>query len=301
VSSPEATETPTAAALSPAPDARALTLRDASYRYAGAAAPALRDISLSLAPGEVLGVVGPNESGKSTICLVAAGLAPASIGGQLQGSVAIDGVESVALKPFELAQRCGILFQNALTQLSGTSRSVWEEVAFGPRNLGLPLPEVVGRVESALGLLGIEALAPRDPGRLSGGQAQLVALASVLALRPGYLILDEPTSQLDPQGTRLVGDALAHLAAESGTGILIVEHKTDLLARMAGRVLVLDAGRVALAGPTADVLRDTRIGDLGVEPPSLVTLARAVSAAGRSIDPELLRPETWAEPAAGRA
>ena len=298
-------ESPARSAAAAAPDRapadRGLALQNATYRYAGAATPALHEVSFSLAPGEVLGVVGPNESGKSTLCLVAAGLAPASIGGQLQGSVAIDGVETVALKPFELAQRCGILFQNALTQLSGTSRSVWEEVAFGPRNLGLPLAEVVARVESALALLGIEALAGRDPGRLSGGQAQLVALASVLALRPGYLILDEPTSQLDPQGTRLVGEALAHLAAESGTGVLIVEHKTDLLARMAGRIIVLDAGRVVLAGPTAEVLGDARIGALGVEPPSLVTLGRAIAAAGRSIDPELLRPETWAEPDAGPA
>jgi energy-coupling factor transporter ATP-binding protein EcfA2 len=128
-----------------------------------------------------------------------------------------------------------------------------------------------------------------------------VALASVLALRPSYLILDEPTSQLDPQGTRLVGEALAHLAAESSTGILIVEHKTDLLARVAGRILVLDAGRVVLAGPTVEVLGDARIRALGVEPPSLVTLGRAIAAAGRSIDPQLLRPETWAEPAAGPA
>ncbi|HVA87382.1 MAG TPA: ABC transporter ATP-binding protein [Candidatus Saccharimonadales bacterium] len=266
----------------------------ATYRYAGATAPALSEVALSLMPGEVLGVVGPNESGKSTLCLVAAGLAPASIGGQLQGSVAIDGAETAALKPYELAQRCGILFQNALTQLSGTSRSVWEEVAFGPRNLGLSLPDVVASVESALASLGIEALAPRDPNRLSGGQAQLVALASVVALQPGYLILDEPTSQLDPQGTRLVGEALARLAQESGTGILIVEHKTDLLARMAGRIVVLDAGRVARTGPAAEVLADPTIHELGVEPPSLVSLARAITAAGQSIDPELLRAETWA-------
>ena len=273
----------------------------ATYRYAGATAPALSEVALSLMPGEVLGVVGPNESGKSTLCLVAAGLAPASIGGQLQGSVAIDGAETAALKPYELAQRCGILFQNALTQLSGTSRSVWEEVAFGPRNLGLSLPDVVASVESALASLGIEALAPRDPNRLSGGQAQLVALASVVALQPGYLILDEPTSQLDPQGTRLVGEALARLAQESGTGILIVEHKTDLLARMAGRIVVLDAGRVARTGPAAEVLADPTIHELGVEPPSLVSLARAITAAGQSIDPELLRAETWATPATAPA
>ena len=136
--------------------------------------------------------------------------------------------------------------------------------------------------------LGIATLAERDPQRLSGGQAQLVALASVLALRPLYLVLDEPTSQLDPQGTLLVGDALAALAGEAGTGILLVEHKTDLLARMAQRVLVLDAGRVALDGDAGTVLSDRALTGLGVQPPSAVELARAAREAGLTIDPATL-------------
>ena len=155
------------------------------------------------------------------------------------------------------------------------------------------MDEVVARVQDALAALTIEALAPRDPQRLSGGQAQLVALASVLALRPAYLVLDEPTSQLDPQGTHLVGDALARLAAESGTGVLLVEHKTDLLARMAGRVVVLSDGRIALDGPAAEVLADDRLSELGVQPPSAVTLRRALQAAGRTVDERLLEGIAW--------
>ena len=262
----------------------ALQLAGASFRYPGAPQPVLSAIDLSVEPGEVVGVAGANDSGKSTLCLVAAGFAPVTVGGHLDGSVTLDGVETVSLKPFELAQRCGILFQNSVTQLSGTSRSVWEEIAFGPRNLGLPLPEVVERVETALAALGIGALGARDPQRLSGGQAQLVALASVMALRPRYLILDEPTSQLDPQSTRLVGDALAAVASTGSTGVLLVEHKTDLLARMAKRVAILDAGRVALSGPTDDVLADPRLPDLGVEPPARVTLRLAADQAGVRLD-----------------
>ena len=265
-----------------------IRLSGASYRYAGAAGPTLHDITLTLNPGEVVGVAGANESGKSTLCLVASGMAPATAGGSVTGSVTIDGDSTSGLKPYELAQRCGILFQNAVTQLTGTSRNVWEEVAFGPRNLGLPLDEVAGRVADALAALAIEALAPRDPQRLSGGQAQLVALAAVLALRPAYLVLDEPTSQLDPRGTILVGDALARLAADSGTGVLLVEHKTDLLARMAGRVVVLRAGRIVLEGAATDVLADRRLPDLGVQPPSAVTLRRAVSEAGLAVDERVL-------------
>ena len=276
----------------------ALDLRGCSYRYAGAARAAIGEITLSVAAGTVTGVAGANDSGKSTLCLVASGLAPAVVGGTLEGSVGIDGDATTSLRTYELAQRCGILFQNAVTQLSGTTRSVWEEIALGPRNLGLPLDEVVARVESALEDLAIAGIAARDPGRLSGGQSQLVALASVLALRPRYLVLDEPTSQLDPQGTRLVGDALAALASRAGTGVLLVEHKTDLVARLASRVIVLDGGRVAIEGPTGDVMDDERLPGLGVEPPSHVTLSRAAAAAGLALDQAVLLDA--AEPALAR-
>jgi energy-coupling factor transporter ATP-binding protein EcfA2 len=266
----------------------AIELRGASYRYAGAPNAALTDITLRVEPGTVLGIAGANDAGKSTLCLVASGLAPAVIGGHLTGDVTIDGAPTSGLKPYALAQRCGILFQNAVTQLSGTARTVWEEIAFGPRNLGLAVDEVAARVEDALARLAITGLAERDPGRLSGGQAQLVALASVLALRPSYLVLDEPTSQLDPQGTRLVGDALAAFALDAGTGVLLVEHKADLLARLAARVAILDGGRIAREGPTAEVLGDPGLGVLGVEPPAPVALARAGAAAKVHLDPAAL-------------
>lgn len=263
-----------------------LRLSDVTYRYAGGTGAALHEVSLELGPGEVLGVVGANEAGKSTLCLVAAGLAPATIQGRLEGSVTIDGLDTGVARPFQLAQRCGALFQNPDTQLSGTASSVWEELAFGPRNLGLPLDEVVDRVEEALGALGIAELAPRNPARLSGGQAQLVALAGVLAMRPAYLVLDEPTSQLDPLGTRLVGDALAELVSGSGAGVLIVEHKTDLLERVCGRVAVLQKGRLARIGPSSDVLGAPELETLGVDPPSRVRLARAAQAAGLALAAE---------------
>jgi len=261
-----------------------LLLEAVTFRYPGSALPALADLTLTVDRGEVLGLVGANEAGKSTLCLVAAGLAPASIGGRLTGSVVIDGDETLALKPHEAAQRCGILFQNPATQLSGTTATVWEEIAFGPRNLGLAVDEVVERVAGAMATLRIDSLAERDPNRLSGGQAQLVALASVMALRPSTLVLDEPTSQLDPSGTRLVGDALSRFAAETGTAVLIVEHKTGLVARIADEVAVLVAGRIVQRGPSSDVLGDPVLEDHGVDPPPAVRVGRAVAAAGRAAD-----------------
>ena len=258
----------------------AIELSAVSYRYAGASTPALRSIDLRLEPGRVLVVAGATESGKSTLCLVVGGFAPGVIGGRLEGSVRIDGVETTAIPLHELAQHCGLLFQNAATQLSNTTATVFEEVGFGPCNLGLPVPEVVDRVWWALRAVGIESLAPRDPIRLSGGQGQLVALASVLALRPRYLILDEPTSELDPAGTRLVSEALAVIAQETGAGVLLVEHKMDVLAGIADEVVVLEDGAVALSGPAAAVLADPRLAELGVEPPAGVRLERAVREAG---------------------
>jgi len=257
-----------------------LRLEGARYRYAGAQAWVLDGIDLVVQPGRVVAVVGANDAGKSSLCLVASGLAPAVIGGHLEGSVRLNGRETVELKPYEAAQRCGILFQNPLTQLSGTVPTVWEEIAFGPRNLGLDLATILERVEAALASLRIGHLAARDPARLSGGQAQLVALASVLAIRPRCLVLDEPTSQLDPEGTRLVGDAIRRIADESGSAVLVVEHKTALLTEIADEALVLDAGRVRARGGVDEVLGDPSNVVLGIDPPPLVRLRRALESAG---------------------
>jgi energy-coupling factor transport system ATP-binding protein len=261
-----------------------LRMRDARYAYAGTSRQVLASVDLDVEAGRVVAVVGPNEAGKSTLCLVAAGLAPIAIGGRLEGSVLLAGEETAGLAAHEAAQRCGILFQNPATQLSGTTATVWEEIAFGPRNLGLDVGAIVERVDGAMATLGIVDLAARDPQRLSGGQAHLVALASVLALRPSLLVLDEPTSQLDPAGTRLVGKALSRFAAENGTAVLLVEHKTGLVARIADEVAVLVAGRIVERGPTARILADPALEAHGVDPPSAVRIARAVAADGRSGD-----------------
>ena len=257
-----------------------LRLESVSYRYAGSTKPVLRDVSVTLEAGRVVSVTGRSESGKSTLCLVASGLAPGVIGGTVDGLVELDGRDARGLPQHVLAQSCGILFQNPTTQLSRTARTVWEEIAFGPCNLGLAVADVVERVESTAETLAIGGLLRRDPTRLSGGQAQLVALAAVLALRPPHVVLDEPTSQLDPLGTRLVGETLARLAASGTVAILIVEQKPELLAALADELIVLDGGKVVRSGPTAAVQRDPSIAELGVEPPAAVRIERLAIAAG---------------------
>lgn len=261
-----------------------LTLQNVSYRYAGATAASLAGVDLELRDGEVLGVVGASEAGKSTLCYVVSGLAPRTIRGTLTGRFAIDG-EDVTSQPIHaLIARVGIGFQNPASQLSGVCETVFEEVAFGPMNLGLPRDEVLERTSTALRTLRIEGLAPRAPERLSGGQMQLVGLAGLLALRPEHLVLDEPTAQLDPAGTSLVADAVSALAA-NGASILIVEQKTDLLARVCDRVIVLSHGRIARTGPAHEVLENPDLLMLGVEEPSYVRLRRRLREQG--LDPAL--------------
>ena len=262
-----------------------LVLSGVGYRYAGADRPALLDIDLELADGQVVGLAGASESGKTTLCLVVAGIAPRTIGGRIRGTVTLDGERVDDWPMHRLGGRIGIGFQNPTSQLSQVAGTVFEEVAFGPMNLGVPREEIVERTWSALDALRIDGLAERDPRRLSGGQQQLVAMAGLLAMRPAHLVLDEPTAQLDHAGTALVAEAVARLSS-GGASILVAEQKTDLLAAVADRVVVLDAGRVALSGGARAVLGDDRLRRLGVAEPSLVRLRRRLAEAG--IDPARL-------------
>jgi energy-coupling factor transport system ATP-binding protein len=262
-----------------------LELLGASYRYAGYAKEVLHEVDLRLDDGEIVGLVGPNEAGKSTLCLVASGLAPASIGGALRGTLTIDGVPAAGKTTHELAERVVVGFQNPNTQRSGVAATVFEEIALGPMNLGLSVEETVRRTHDAIARLRLEPIVRRDPQRLSGGQAQLVGIASLLAMRPRHVILDEPTAQLDPAGTRLVGEALRVLA-ESGASLLVAEHKTDLLDGLCHRIIAIDGGRIVRDGPTTDVFDDPGLAQLGVEPPARARLTRAF--AERGDDPAVI-------------
>ena len=260
-----------------------LELSDVSYRYPGYAKEVLHDINLRITDGEIVGLVGPNEAGKSTLCLVASGLAPASIGGTLRGTLTIDDVAVAGLATHDLAERVVVGFQNPNTQRSGIAATVFEEIALGPMNLGLPVEETVARTRDAIAQLRLDAIVRRDPQRLSGGQSQLVGIASLLAMRPRHVILDEPTAQLDPAGTRLVGEALQALAG-SGTSLLVAEHKTDLLDGLCTRIVVIDEGRIIRDGPAGYVLDDPALAEIGVQPPARARLATAMAGAGLAAD-----------------
>lgn len=218
-----------------------LALERVTFRYPATEAPALLDVSLEVTGGEVVALVGSIGAGASTLLLVAADLAPRVVGGHLEGRVAFDG-EGVR----------GIVLPTPWTQLSGMAFTVWDEVAFGPANLGLARDEITRRVDRAIARLGIEGLVSREPTTLSGGELQRVIIAGILAMQPGLLLLDEPTAELDPMGARSLWELVRALATE-GTAILVATSDLDALPAVADRVVWLDRGRLQAIG-SADLL-----------------------------------------------
>jgi energy-coupling factor transporter ATP-binding protein EcfA2 len=227
-------------------------------------------LSLTVSPGERVALLGPSEAGKSTLALCLQGLIPRMIKGEFRGLVEVAGCPTTSCRPRDLAGRVGILFQDFEAQLFLTR--VDQEVAFGPENLGLPRKELQHRVKHSLSLVGLADLAPRDPATLSGGQKQLLALAAVLALKPKLLVLDEPTTDLDPLRVEELLETLDKLC--QGQELTLMLLGEDLrLARHCTRVVLLKQGQVAADGPPEVVLRQVdRFRRLGLQAPELPAL-----------------------------
>ena len=230
----------------------AVAFSDVSYAYPGTAREALSDINLHIAEGEFVGLVGPTNSGKSTLSLLAMGLAPHFFGGRLKGSVTVFGKDTLSVTVAQRSVDVGLLFQNPFTQISGARERVDDEIAFGPECHGLPRVEIDERVEEAMQLVGLSGLAARHPADLSGGQLQRLALAALLAMRPRLLLLDEPTSQLDPAGTAGIFEVLSGLSAR-GITIVIVEHRLEKLCQLCPRIVALVGGRLLADGTPEEV------------------------------------------------
>jgi energy-coupling factor transport system ATP-binding protein len=196
-------------------------------------------VSFQVAPGECLLVVGPSGSGKSTLALALAGLVPRERPGDWRGSIELDGVSLAALAPAAVSERVGIVFQHPASQL--VMDRVEDDVAFGLENRGWPLEAMRRRVPEALAEVGLAGLERGRPNRLSGGQQQRLALAGVLAADPGLLVLDEPTANLDPDGTEAFFDRLSGLRAGRVATIVLVEHRMERAWPLADRILALGA------------------------------------------------------------
>ena len=266
--------------MSPGARRPGLVVDGLAVRYPGRPVPALADVSLAAGAGELVGVAGRNGAGKSTLALAAAGFIPRVVRAAVSGSVRVAGLETGAAGPVDLVGRVGIVFSTPSSQLSGSKLTVREELAFGLENLGVPRAEMDERIDRTLADLGIDHLAGRLPAALSGGEQQRVAIASILVMGPGVLVLDEPTAQLDPAGMAAVADLLMGRAA-GGTAILVAEHRHVVLAR-AARVAMLDAGRVVADGTPPQVLGPAIADRAGVEVAAVLRVAAAIG-----LDPSL--------------
>jgi energy-coupling factor transporter ATP-binding protein EcfA2 len=220
-----------------------------TVRYPGRRTDAVEALSLSIEPGTRVGTTGRTGAGKSTLALAVAGFIPRVVRAAVQGSVRVDGIEATRAAPGDMLGLCGIVFATPANQLSGSKLTVREELAFGLENVGLARSAMDGRIDEVMAGLGIVHLAEREPASLSGGEQQRVAIASIVAMGPRVLILDEPTAELDPDGTAGVVALLDGLAS-AGTTILCVGHEQTVLDRC-DRVVILDAGRIVDSMPAA--------------------------------------------------
>ena len=259
----------------------AVLIEQARFAYPAlspeAAAPWVLDgLDLRVGQGEWLAVMGASDAGKTTLCLLLAGLAPHLTGGELTGRITVAGRDTADHPPPALTDVVGLLFQEPEIQLFNPTVEL--EVAWGLENLGLPVPEMQARLDQALALLRLGHLRQRAPGDLSGGEKKRLALASVLALQPSLLILDEPMGGLDPAGQREVLDALSNLRRDRSTTIVMTESDPEAVAAFADRLIVLDQGRIAMEGPPRALFtQPDRLAALGVTIPQMARLAASLN------------------------
>ena len=267
-----------------------LEFREVSFAYAGpdGGTSALRDVTLTLAEGELVALLGRNGSGKSTLTLMANGLLLPS-----SGEVLVDGMNTSAEETlWDVRGRVGVVLQNPDNQIVSTF--VEEDVAFGPENLGIPRSEIRERVDNALAAVGLAGMEQREPHTLSGGQKQRLAIAGALALQPTFLVLDEPTAMLDPEGRTDVLDVIEAQGRE-GRGVLHVTHSLSDASR-ADRIVVLDSGSVAFDGsPTALLADPSRLIELGLAMPPFGIMADELRRLGAPVPPGVMDPDVLAE------
>ena len=258
------------------------TLRDVSFTYAYTDEPALRNIDLTLEKGLLYAIVGPNASGKTTLGALLRGIVPHFHEGELTGTVEVLGRDLLEWEPAELSRDIGCVFENPFTQISGIKETVFEEIALGLENLGTPVDEIIERVNGVIEQLELQKLVAKNPNELSGGQRQKVAFASIIAMDADTIVIDEPTSQLDPESSDAVFAIIADLKSR-GKSIVLIEHKMDLVAQYADRVIALNGGRLVLEGTTHEVFTSPLLVEADIARPEVTDLADALAREGRPL------------------
>lgn len=239
-----------------------INIQNLTYQYPTAKAPVLQNINLQINEGEFVAVIGANGAGKSTLCYALAGFVPHFFKGEFSGVVEVNGIQSSQAALAEWVLNVGLAFQNPFNQISGAKYTVSEEIAFGLENIGVEREQMKSRIEAAMKLTGITELADRSPYSLSGGQQQRVALTSILVMQPKLLVLDEPTSQMDPIGTREIFAVIRDLS-NSGMTVVMAEHKMEWIANFADRVIALKDGQILLEGKPNEVLTSDVLAENG--------------------------------------
>lgn len=244
--------------------------KNLTYTYPGAAWPAIREVSIKIEKGEFTLITGPSGCGKTTLCRCFNGLIPHFYQGELKGEITVAGLRVPERPIYEMATHVGLVFQNPENQLFALS--VEKDVAFGLENLGIPREEIRKRVDWALKLAGIYELRERTPTELSGGQQQRVAIASVLAMQPEVIVLDEPTSFLDSLGAKKIFEVIYELNRKLGITVVLVEHRLDLTAKYADHIIIMDDGKVVLDGEPHEILDSDQARLIGVGIPKATRL-----------------------------
>ena len=251
-----------------------IKVENLKYRYPNTTKLALDGLDFEIEKGSFIGIIGENGAGKSTLCQAFNGLVPGFFKGAYGGKVLIGDTEVAKTTVSKLCQKVGLVFQNPFNQLTGAKETVFEEIAFGLQNFGVLKEEMISRVNEVMELLDIADYRDRNPFDLSGGQMQRVALAGILAMKPEVIVLDEPTSQLDPAGSEEVFAAVDKLA-KSGITIIMVEQKLEKLAEYCDRILLLHQGKqIAFDSPEQIFSREDLQG-YGVNPPAYTRICQA--------------------------
>jgi energy-coupling factor transporter ATP-binding protein EcfA2 len=244
--------------------------KNLAYTYPGATRPSISDVSIKVEKGDFVLITGPSGCGKTTLCRCFNGLIPHFYQGQLTGEIQVAGEDVTKHQTHELAKHVGLVFQNPENQLFALS--IEKDVAFGLENLGYSRGEMRERVDWALNLTGIYDIRERSPHEVSGGQQQRVAIAAVLAMQPEIIVLDEPTSFLDPLSAEKIFEVIHDLNRRLGITVVLVEHRLDLTARYANHIIIMDDGKVSSDGGTREVLDNeaTRLVGVGIPKATLL-------------------------------
>lgn len=249
-----------------------IEFQDVSYAYPLTKKAAVRHLNCKLEKGKCYGVIGPNASGKTTFCNLMRGLCPKFYGGILKGNVLVEGKNLEEWEDGELSVRIGYVFQDPFAQVSGIKETVFEEIGMGLENTGVEQEEMIRRILEIAKVVKVDTLLQKNPLALSGGQCQRVAFASVLALDSDIIVIDEPTSQLDPDGTMDVFEIIGALKRQGKT-VIIAEHKVDLLAEYCDEIIAMAEGTIIAQGTVREVFRLQILREKKVRIPQVVTLA----------------------------